>query len=375
MEEVKIKNLNKSYMRKVFIVKGRVKYIKVEDKTSEGKLLNCILSDNSSEIEVVAFKDCDKVSKLLKIGKVVQIVVNKGDFEDNTYYKKTNHKYNIILHPEYSKITTINENEVKKADFPTHKFISGEVLKTLTSGKIIDVYGVLFQIDGYISAISQPRLYRKGTIKVDSTEIQVRFFGENAMKLYNDYNVGKKWSLFGVQYIKFEGHEYLSVDHSSKVRLTRPADLKDSTIESSVNRASISSPSSSNKNSTIESSIYSFFTSSPFSSNENSTIESSIYSFFTSSPFSSNENITIGSPDQKPSTSGSTPCIKRKTQDFNVEEGTSKILKIDEPKESFSDEKFTKVVLNLLKNIKNNKEVVKLRIIEFISEILPEKDT
>ncbi|XP_050055215.1 uncharacterized protein LOC114120285 isoform X3 [Aphis gossypii] len=354
MEEVKIKNLNKSYMRKVFIVKGRVKYIKVEDKTSEGKLLNCILSDNSSEIEVVAFKDCDKVSKLLKIGKVVQIVVNKGDFEDNTYYKKTNHKYNIILHPEYSKITTINENEVKKADFPTHKFISGEVLKTLTSGKIIDVYGVLFQIDGYISAISQPRLYRKGTIKVDSTEIQVRFFGENAMKLYNDYNVGKKWSLFGVQYIKFEGHEYLSVDHSSKVRLTRPADLKDSTIESSVNRASISSPSSSNKNSTIE---------------------SSIYSFFTSSPFSSNENITIGSPDQKPSTSGSTPCIKRKTQDFNVEEGTSKILKIDEPKESFSDEKFTKVVLNLLKNIKNNKEVVKLRIIEFISEILPEKDT
>ncbi|XP_050055218.1 uncharacterized protein LOC114120285 isoform X6 [Aphis gossypii] len=333
MEEVKIKNLNKSYMRKVFIVKGRVKYIKVEDKTSEGKLLNCILSDNSSEIEVVAFKDCDKVSKLLKIGKVVQIVVNKGDFEDNTYYKKTNHKYNIILHPEYSKITTINENEVKKADFPTHKFISGEVLKTLTSGKIIDVYGVLFQIDGYISAISQPRLYRKGTIKVDSTEIQVRFFGENAMKLYNDYNVGKKWSLFGVQYIKFEGHEYLSVDHSSKVRLTRPADLKDSTIESSI------------------------------------------YSFFTSSPFSSNENITIGSPDQKPSTSGSTPCIKRKTQDFNVEEGTSKILKIDEPKESFSDEKFTKVVLNLLKNIKNNKEVVKLRIIEFISEILPEKDT
>lgn len=74
---------------------------------------------------------------LLQIGKVVQIVVNKGDFEDNTYYKKTNHKYNIILHPEYSKITTINENEVKKADFPTHKFISGEVLKTLTSGKII----------------------------------------------------------------------------------------------------------------------------------------------------------------------------------------------------------------------------------------------
>ncbi|KAF0758220.1 Uncharacterized protein FWK35_00012495 [Aphis craccivora] len=63
-----------------------------------------------------------------------------------------------------------------------------------------------------------------------------------------------------------------------------------------------------------------------------------------------------------------------KSQDFNVEEVTSKIIKIDEPKESFSDEKFTKVVLNLLKNIKNNKEVVKLRIIEFISEILPEND-
>jgi len=64
-----------------------------------------------------------------------------------------------------------------------------------------------------------------------------------------------------------------------------------------------------------------------------------------------------------------------KTQDFNVEEVTSKILKIDEPQESFPDEKFTNVVLKLLKNIKNNKEVVKLRIIEFISEILPENDT
>lgn len=74
---------------------------------------------------------------LLQIDSVVQIVVNKGVFGDNKICKKTNHKYKIILWPNYSKITTINENEVKEADFPTHKFISGEVLKTLISGVII----------------------------------------------------------------------------------------------------------------------------------------------------------------------------------------------------------------------------------------------
>jgi len=49
-------------------VKGRVKYTTVEDnKNSDGKHLNSLLFDDSSEIEVVAFKDCDEVSKLLNV--------------------------------------------------------------------------------------------------------------------------------------------------------------------------------------------------------------------------------------------------------------------------------------------------------------------
>jgi len=51
-----------------FIVKGRVKYTKVKNnKSSDGKHLYSILFDDSSEIEVVAFKDCDEVSKMLSV--------------------------------------------------------------------------------------------------------------------------------------------------------------------------------------------------------------------------------------------------------------------------------------------------------------------
>jgi len=51
-----------------FIVKGRVKYIKVENnKNLNGKHLNFILFDDSSEIEVVAFKNYDMMSTQLKV--------------------------------------------------------------------------------------------------------------------------------------------------------------------------------------------------------------------------------------------------------------------------------------------------------------------
>jgi len=49
-----------------FIVKGKIKYLKVENnRNKDGKHLNSILYDDSSEIEVVAFNNCDEIYKQL----------------------------------------------------------------------------------------------------------------------------------------------------------------------------------------------------------------------------------------------------------------------------------------------------------------------
>ncbi|KAF0758222.1 Uncharacterized protein FWK35_00012493 [Aphis craccivora] len=364
MEVVKIKNLNKSHMNKAFIVKGRVKYTKLENnKNWNIKHLNSIIFDDSSEIQVMAYEHCDMVSRQLKNGNVVEI--KNGKLIDNKNNKKTKHKYMIML-DSHSIITTINKDEVNNDDFPVHKYTSGAVLKTILPGMIIDVNGVLVQLNRDTSINSESKIFRKGIIKVDSTEIEVRFFGKKAEKLYN---VGDKLFLCRVKYIAFQGCEYLSVESSSNVRCRQnqqsrhvPADLKDFTTGLSDQKQSTSGSTPCNKNSERSHEcidftmlcflfIYYFFVSVYTRTCQNN---ASIFNFSNFSDF------TIRSPDQKQSTSGSTSSIKRRIQDFYVEEVTSKIIKIDEPKESFSDEKFTKVVLNLLKNIKNNKEVVKL---------------
>jgi len=56
--------------------------------------------------------------------------------EVNKDYKKTKHKYKIILLSN-SRITTINKDEVNNDDFPIHKYTSGAALKTLIPGIII----------------------------------------------------------------------------------------------------------------------------------------------------------------------------------------------------------------------------------------------
>jgi len=340
MQAVKIKNLNKSHMKKAFIVKGRIKYLKVENnRNSNGKHLNSILFDDSSEIEVVAFKNCDEIYKLLCTENVVQIE-NCMLREVNKDYKKTKHKYKIILESN-SIITIINNDEVNNDDFPIHKFTSGASLKTLIPGMIIDVIGVCTHFNSEKAINTQSQTFRKGFIKVDSTEIEVRFYGEKAEELYE---VGSTLFLCSVTYINFKGCEYLSVGHSSTVKSIPPQlsnipDLENSITGLSNHRLSISRLSSSNKSSVIE------------------------------------------LPDQIPSTSSLTPSNKRKIQDFNVEEVIPKILKIAEPEEtvkSFSDEEFVNVVLKLLGNVNNelvDKNVVKLRIIEFILEILPKNNT
>jgi len=56
--------------------------------------------------------------------------------EVNKDYKKTKHKYQIILESN-SIITIINNDEVNNDEFPQHKFTSGAELRTLTTGMII----------------------------------------------------------------------------------------------------------------------------------------------------------------------------------------------------------------------------------------------
>lgn len=51
-----------------FDVKGRIKFLNVYlNKHSSGMHLNCILFDKSSEIEIVAFRNCDDISMKLKV--------------------------------------------------------------------------------------------------------------------------------------------------------------------------------------------------------------------------------------------------------------------------------------------------------------------
>lgn len=71
----------------------------------------------------------------LQTGDVVKIE-NGMLKEVNKDYKKTKHKYKIILLSN-SRITTINKDEVCNDDFPIHKYTSGAALKTLIPGIII----------------------------------------------------------------------------------------------------------------------------------------------------------------------------------------------------------------------------------------------
>lgn len=75
---------------------------------------------------------------LLQTGDVVKIenaVLN----EVNKDYKKTKHKYKIVLLSN-SIITTVNKDEVNNNDFPIHKYTSGAALKSLIPGMIIGKY-------------------------------------------------------------------------------------------------------------------------------------------------------------------------------------------------------------------------------------------
>ncbi|XP_025197115.1 uncharacterized protein LOC112595926 isoform X2 [Melanaphis sacchari] len=334
MRVVKIKNLNKSHLEKTFIVKGRIRYLKVDNnKKSSGKHLNSILFDDSSEIEVVAFKDCDEIFKKLNTDNVVQIE-NAMLKEVNKDYKKTKHKYKIILISN-SIITTINNNEVNNNDFPIHKYTSAAVLKTLETGMIIDVFGVCIQLNSE-KTNTQSQTYRKGVIRVELTEFEVRFYGEKAEKLYD---VGSVLTLSCVTYINIKGSEFLSVGHLSNVKCTLQQLFNVPVLESLAIESPDQIPSTSYSTPSIKS-------------------------------------LAIESPVQIPSTSYSTPSIKRTTQDINVEESPSKILKIADPEESFSDERFFNTVQNLLKEVDDkNINVIKLRILEFISEILRKNKT
>ncbi|KAL5243716.1 hypothetical protein ACI65C_011126, partial [Semiaphis heraclei] len=249
MQTVNIKNLNKSYLKKPFIIKGRVRYLKVApNRSSIGSHLNAIVFDKSSEIEIVAFKNCEDIAKLLKIYNVVTIEhgilkeVKKG-------YKKTKHKYLIILE-SISIITIINNNEENTDDLPIRKYTSAAELNTVIAGMIIDFPVVV---------LPDQRL---------STPI-----------------------------------------------ITQP-----------------------NKNSTIE------------------LPKQRLMSSSITQSYKRDESI-----DQKPSTSCSSPSNKTllltgKSQDFESEEGSSKMLKIaDLEQESFCDERFVNMVLNFMKNINNNK--------------------
>ncbi|KAL4121824.1 hypothetical protein QTP88_014258 [Uroleucon formosanum] len=339
---VKIKNINKSCMKKLFVVKGRVKYINVEpNKNSSGSHLNAIIFDDSSEIEVVAFNYCENIAKLLQKNNVVTIENCKLK-EVNKYYKRTKHKYQIIL-MSVSIITIVNSG-----DFPHHKYTSGVEFKTLTSGMIIDVIGLCCQIDSERTVNGQKQIMRKGRIMVDSIQIDVRFFGDKVDVLYD---VGSALLLTNVTYINYMGFTYLSVGDSSSVQYNTQQLSNDLTIELPDQKLLTSSITQSNNNSTIE-------------------LPEKLLS--TSSINQSYRNLMDESIDESPLIPGSTPSNKRKTHDFKDEEVNSKFQKKTHPDETFSNESFINTVMNFMQTVDNNKSVIQLRILEFISKLLKE---
>lgn len=56
--------------------------------------------------------------------------------EVNKDYKKTKHKYQIILE-NISIVKIINNNEVDNGDLPIHKYTSAAELNTLNTGMIV----------------------------------------------------------------------------------------------------------------------------------------------------------------------------------------------------------------------------------------------
>ncbi|KAL5243718.1 hypothetical protein ACI65C_011128 [Semiaphis heraclei] len=215
MEPVKIKNLNKSYMYKPFIVKGRVKYLNVETNgNSSASHLNAIIFDDSSEIEIVAFKNCENIAKLLKVNNVVTI--ENGILQEvNKNCKKIKHKYQIILE-SISIIKIINNNEVDTGALPIHKYTSAAELNTLTTGMIIDVIGVCYQLNIEKTVNAQNQQIRKGQIIVDNTVlIDVRFSGDKVDTLYK---VGSTLTLISAKFVNFNGKRYLIVGDSSSVK-------------------------------------------------------------------------------------------------------------------------------------------------------------
>ncbi|CAI6351483.1 unnamed protein product [Macrosiphum euphorbiae] len=368
MQPVKIKNINKSYMKKPFVVKGRVKFCEVlQNKNStEHFHLNAIIFDNISEIEVVAFKNCQTFAE--KLPKDSVVMIEHGALREvNKDYKKTKHKYQIILQ-EKSLITLIDNDTVNISDFPLHKYTSGADLLTLTTGMIIDVIGVCTHIDSEKTFNSQQQLIRKANISVDSVQIEVRFSGDKVDEIYNE---GTTLYLHIVKYINYSGFIYLSVGDSSFVQCntqqsSNGMDTKqlqqletvkkfcqDSTVELPDQKPSISSITQ---------------------SNNKSTIESPEQRLSTSSVTQSYKNLVDESIDERPSTSGSTPSNKRKTHDFKVEEVSPKIPKKTESDEAFSDVRFANMVINFMQKVNNNKRVVQLSILEFISNMLKEDE-
>lgn len=368
MQPVKIRNINKFYLKKPFLVKGRVKFINVEpNRNSSGSHLNAIIFDNISEIEVVAFKNCENIAKLLPKDTVVTI--ENGTLKEvNKDYKKTKHKYQIILEA-ISIVTIINNDEVNISDFPLYKYTSGADLKTLISGMIIDVVGVCIQIDSEMTVNSQQKIMRRGKILVDSVEIEVRFCGDKVDRLYN---IGSTLILNSVRYVNCHRFIYLSVGDSSSVQfntqqLSNGMDIKqlqqletvktfcqDSTIELPDQKPSTSSITQSNNNSTIELLEQRLSTS--------NVTQSYRISDLVDEPI-----------DKRHSTSCSTPSNKRKIHDIKVEVFTPKIQKKNESDETFSDERFVNLVMYLMQKVNNNKHAVQLRILEFISNMLKEE--
>ncbi|XP_015377669.1 PREDICTED: uncharacterized protein LOC107171923, partial [Diuraphis noxia] len=180
-----------------------------QTRTVEKRLQNLFIQIQAGNIGVLDF--------LTAVNNVVTIE-NGMLREVNKDYKKTKHKYQIILE-SISIIQIINNNEMDNGDLPIHKYTSAAELNTLPSGMIIDVIGVCYQLDSEKTVNAQNQQVRKGHIMVDSTLlIEVKFFGDKVDTLYA---IGSTLSLISAKYVNFKGYKYLIVESSSFVKCGR----------------------------------------------------------------------------------------------------------------------------------------------------------
>ncbi|PAA78728.1 hypothetical protein BOX15_Mlig015525g2, partial [Macrostomum lignano] len=152
----------------------------------EGKLFSFVLTDDSSEIRVTAFRDeVDKYFDLVELGRAMYI--SRGQLKAaNKQFNNTQNEYEMVLSSE-SQLQQCDDADAAAVPEMKFNFVPIAQLDTVEPNKFVDVCGVVHEthdVQTIVGKTSNREIAKRDLTLVDSSGCSVRctLWGDEAVK-------------------------------------------------------------------------------------------------------------------------------------------------------------------------------------------------